>query len=97
MRRIKGDSDALETQRESVRKRVEEENSAPQALRELRRQPRGVFRWLAVCLEQWRARHFCHLWDVLQICSGMKGGLEQHDDPGTVSGDKQETYSFISL
>lgn len=38
MRRIKGDSDALETQREFVRKRVEEENGAPQALRELRRQ-----------------------------------------------------------
>ena len=38
MRRIKGDSDALETQREFVRKRVEEENSAPQALGGLRRQ-----------------------------------------------------------
>lgn len=38
MRRLEGDSDALETQREFARKRVEGENDAPQALRGLRRQ-----------------------------------------------------------
>lgn len=37
-RRVKGDSDALETQREFVRMRLEEEDGAPQALRGLRRQ-----------------------------------------------------------
>lgn len=49
MRRIEGDSDALETQR-ICKERVEGESGAPQALRESGdRELRDVFRWLGVC------------------------------------------------